>query len=432
MKIKTNKINSFLMASLVSVFIVGCSNTSDITLTPDNTIKTFTSDGNPVDTTETLSRINKAIDAVIPERNTENNNYLKLYVDGVEAYPELENMLLSAKKSIYFEVFQYANDASGKKIADILVKKAKEGINVHFLYDFIGNINISLYNYMAKNGVHVETYGKNQLNNKSRITHRKVYIIDGTRAMTGGMNIGDMFAGTIPDYCHDMMISYEGQAVKETLKEFLYDWKISGGKVTDEMTTYLNSPSIYSDTEKKYSLRVAVTSPVENKTDIKNMMFAAIDNARDTVKIAMPYFTEDNIINHLIAAQQRGVKVTALIPTKASFIGAVNIVNDMTANQLTEAGVEVFRGGADGTRNHTKVITIDNSWTTIGSCNADYRALNANQELNVAISEPEFTQQINSRFFDKFVGQASKWEYKKIAWYKKPLYDILEGIDDLF
>ncbi len=417
------KFKSFLLASvLATTLLTGCGR--DIEgLTPDmNSVGILSTEPSNREM-DALNSVNRAIDFATGSKNTQNNSNVKFYIDGPEAYPALESLLEGAKESFLLEVFIFTNDYTGRKFADALVRKAKQGVEVKVLYDFFGNSNVKLMNYMAQNGVHVETYNKQVLTSKGiNITHRKVFIADGERAMTGGMNIGDEYA---TGQWHDTMMSYEGEAVKETLKEYIYDWKSASGKPSPKMTSYLTKE--FPKTEnKQYPLRVTVTSPkeVNKKEDIQRTMFAAIDAAKDNVKISMPYLSDDNLVKHLSIAAKRGVKVTALIPEENDQKAFV-VLNQISVNDLIKAGATVYRGSY----NHSKVISVDNVWTTIGSCNGDYRALHINQELNVSISDPEFTADFNRRFFEHHISNSKQGLVKKIAWYKKPLYSFLEALD---
>lgn len=418
--------------ALSSLLLTSCSRglaTVDAELASDGT-KISSLDG--LSTEEVMSRLNRSIDFATNTKSTNNNKNLKLLIDGPEAYPALENMILSAKKSVYVEVFEFKNDPTGKKMADAMVKKAQEGVEVKFIYDFIGNKDVTLMQYMSKNGVDVKTYGKRDLGISASITHRKIYIVDGMQAMTGGMNIDTNFASD--GLFHDILISYEGQAVKETINEFFNDWELAGGKITPSMQQVYDDQVIIREDEKTYNLRLTVTNPVkskrvEKKEDIYKMFLTALDSAKYNVKMALPYFTDDTFVKHIIYAKNRGVNVSVLIPYKTN-IELVTMANKMTINQLVTAGVDVYLGGQkDSSFNHSKLMTIDNVWSTIGSCNADNRAFYKNQELNISISDVDFTKEVNTRFFDRFIGEATKAEYENISWYKKPAYALVEKLD---
>jgi len=420
--------NKKLLISILAVLSISAcnSNLNLASLQENNLISTqsLQSDNN-------LDYLERLIDFSTGTKRTYNNYNLKFYIDGPEAFPAMKNFILSAKKSIYLETFIFKNDYTGREFADALVKKAKEGVEVKFLYDHLGNTDIRLMNYMVKNGVHVEGYNKSIITSKgTNITHRKILIIDGKIGLTGGMNIGNEYS---TGKWHDTHMSFEGEAVTEMLKEFIYDWKKAGGNITPRMYEALNIkfPKFEGKT---YPMRVTVTSPHEKgkEEDIKRMFMAVIDGAKDNIKVSIPYFSDDEFVERLILAKKRGVKVIVLIPMKSDH-KIVDQISEITSNQLVKGGIEVYRGGVkNNTFNHSKVMTVDNIWTTIGSCNADRRAFHVNQELNVAVSDAEFTQEFNRRYFDYHLSNSEKWEYKNVSWGKKVLQALIEKLDYFF
>jgi cardiolipin synthase len=423
------KILKSVLASLAAcVLLTSCG--SDTNILGESTDKISAFNIEKDENTILLENLNKSIDAATSTKNTLNNTNLKFLMDGKNAFPALEQLIKNAKKSFYLEVFIFHNDYTGKKIAELLSQKARQGLEVRVLYDYVGNSNVKLMSDMAKNGVIVETFNKDLFGKVGvNITHRKVFIADGEKAITGGMNIGENY-----EYdWHDTMVSYEGEAVKATLKEFLADWKLAGGKITPLMQAQSNAPVPIKDGLKTYPMRVTVTSPKEQgkKVGIKRMFLSAIDNAKKNIKIAMPYFSDDEFIKHIIAAKQRGVDVKALMPYKSDQ-KLFDVMSTLTTNQLVEAGVDVHRIGAKSQRfSHSKLMTVDDVWSTVGSCNADTRAFHDNQELNVAISDPAFTQEVNKSFFDYHIEDSVKGEFKKVPWYNRGAYSFLEELDYL-
>ncbi len=418
------------VASLVSAVILSACGTESNLLSSDSgkiSALSIEKDENTIN----LERMNKSIDLATSTKNSVNNINLKFYMNGNMAFPAMEKLIKEAKESIYLEVFIFHNDYTGKKMAELLSQKAKQGLQVRVLYDYIGNSNVKLMSDMAKNGVIVETFNKDLFRKVGvNITHRKLLIADGQRAITGGMNIGEKY-----EYeWNDTMAGFEGESVKYALKEFMADWQMSGGKSTTLMQKYISTPvAVIPDELRKYQVRVAVTSPREKskKTGIKNMMLSAIDSAQKNIKVAMPYFSDDEFINHLIAARQRGVKVTALMPY-TSDQKLFDVMGTVTTNQLMKADIEVFRTGwKDNSFSHSKMMTVDNIWTTIGSCNADARAFHDNQELNIAVSDPEYTQEVNKVFFDYQIQKSALGEIKKVSFLKKGFYSFIEELDYL-
>lgn len=420
---------SALTVLTASILLSSCGTESNILGSSQDKISAFSieQDENAL----LLENLNKSIDAATLTKNTNNNTNIKFFMSGQQAFPEMMNLIKNAKKSIYLEVYLFHNDYTGKKFAELLSQKAKQGVEVRVLYDYVGNNNVKLMSDMAKNGVIVETFNKDFFGKVGiNITHRKILIADGIKAMTGGMNIGEHY-----EYeWDDTMVSYEGGSVRDTLKEFMVDWKLAGGKATPLMNKYISEPVIAREGLRTVPVRVAVTSPKENsikKTSLKKMFLSAIDNSKKNIKVAMPYFSDDEFINHLIAAKQRGVHVEAFMPYKSDQ-KLFDIMGTITTNQLVEAGIDVYRTGAkSGKFSHSKLMTVDNVWTTIGSCNADARAFHDNQELNIAISDPILTQEINKTFFEHHIQDSVKGAYKKVAWYKKGVYSFIEEMDDL-
>lgn len=417
-----------LISILAALSISACDNNLNLTSLEENNL--ISAQSSQIDTSN-LESLDRLIDFSTGTKRTYNNYNLKFYIDGPEAFPAIKNFILNAKKSIYMETFIFKNDYTGREFADALIQKAKEGVEVKFLHDHLGNTDIKLMNYMLKNGVHVEAYNKSIITSKgANITHRKVLVIDGKVALTGGMNIGNEYS---TGQWHDTHMSFEGEAVTDMLKEFIYDWKSTGAKITPKMYEALNTKFVKTE-NKTYPMRVTVTSPHEKgkEEDIKRMFMAVIDGAKDNIKVSIPYFSDDEFIERLILAKKRGVNVLVLIPMKSDS-KLVDQLSEISSNQLVKGGVEVYRGGVkNNTFNHSKVISADNVWTTIGSCNADRRAFHVNQELNVAVSDAEFTQEFNRRYFDYHLSNAQKWEYKNVSWSKKIVQALIEKLDFFF
>ncbi|MFN8576446.1 MAG: phosphatidylserine/phosphatidylglycerophosphate/cardiolipin synthase family protein [Candidatus Sericytochromatia bacterium] len=422
-------LKTFLASLTTCVLLTSCGTDTNILGESQGKISTFSTEKD--ENTILLENLNKSIDIATSTKNTLNNYNIKFLMDGKNAFPAIENLIKTAKKSIYIEVFLFHDDYTGKKFSELLSQKAKQGLDVRLVYDFTGNSKVKLISDMAKNGVKVQTFNKDVFGKVGvNITHRKMFIADGEKAITGGMNIGENY-----EYdWHDTMVYYEGEAVKDTIREFIADWKLAGGTTFSyAMEEYLYKEFPKKDGVKTYPIRVAVTSPKEQgkKVQLKRMFLSAIDNAKKNIKVAMPYFSDDEFINHLIAAKQRGVDVKALMPYKSDQ-KLFDAMGTITTNQLVEAGIDVYRTGfKSGKFSHSKIMTIDDAWATIGSCNADARAFHDNQEFNVAISDVAFAQEVNKTFFDYHIQDSAKGVFKKVPWYKKQTYSFLEEMDYL-
>ena len=175
------------------------------------------------------SSINRVLDQVTGTKNTYNNR-TELLVDGKEAFGKMREYIASAKESIYVEMFIWHEDDTGWDMAQRLVEKRKEGVDVKVIIDALGYQPEKgrLVEYLNQNGVETLLYNKNMISwDKMNITHRKLLLVDGYKGVTGGMNIGNEYEHT----WHDLMMSVEGEAVQEMQSEFFYNWRKAGGVV---------------------------------------------------------------------------------------------------------------------------------------------------------------------------------------------------------
>lgn len=342
------------------------------------------------------SSINRAIDRATGTQNTYNNR-TELLVDGKEAFSKMRENIQSAQQSVYIEMFLFHGDETGWDMANLLVEKRKQGVDVKVLLDGIGQLSEdgTLPKFLLDNGVDVKIYNKQLLDwNNVNITHRKLVLVDGYKGITGGMNIGDEYAHE----WHDLMVALEGESVQDLQHEFFVNWQKSGGRVPS------NPPRLPQGVRFGNSAtRVTVTSPDEagKEKDTKNAFISAIHSSLKNVYLVNPYFSDEDVIQALIAAAQRGVEVRVLLPG-ISDNPVHAVLNKQNGERLIQAGAKVYKvdaGKDDSVFTHGKLMTIDGIWTTIGSTNLDTRALENNQELNTSITDARFAKTVEDRLF---------------------------------
>lgn len=342
------------------------------------------------------SSINRAIDLATGTKNTFNNS-VELLVDGKEAFAKISETILSAKKNIYLEMFLFHGDPTGWDIAQKLVAKRGEGLDVKVLLDGMGQVseNGQIVKYLEDNGVDVQIYNSKLFDWENvNITHRKLVLVDGYKGITGGMNIGDEYAHK----WHDLMAYVEGETVQDLQGEFFVDWTKSGGQMP------LTLPKIPQGMRFGNSAtRVTVTSPYEagKEKDSKNAFISAIHSSLHHIYLENPYFSDEDLVQALISAAKRGVEVKILLPG-ISDNPVHAVLNKRNSERLLEAGAEVYKvdpGKEQDVFTHGKLMTIDGVWTTIGSTNFDTRALENNQELNISVTDANFTKTVEDRLF---------------------------------
>lgn len=342
------------------------------------------------------SSINRAIDRATGTHNTYNNRS-ELLVDGKEAFAKMHENIRSAQQSVYVEMFLFHGDQTGWDMAKLLVEKRKQGVDVKVLLDGMGQVTEdgTLPKFLLDNGVDVKIYNKQLFDWENvNITHRKLVLVDGYKGITGGMNIGDEYAH---DW-HDLMVAIEGESVQELQQEFFVNWTRSGGQVPSHPPTL--PPGVRFGSS---ATRVTVTSPHEpgKEKDTKNAFISAIHSSLKNVYVVNPYFSDEDVIQALISAAQRGVDVRILLP-EISDNPAHGVLNKQNGERLVQAGARVYKvdaGKDDSVFTHGKLMTIDGIWTTIGSTNLDTRALVNNQELNTSITDAKFAENVEDRLF---------------------------------
>ncbi len=332
---------------------------------------------------------------------TYNNSKPILYIDGYEIFPEIINLIRSAKKNLYIEIFIFHFDDTGKKIAKEIVDKKNEGIEVKIIIDSIGlrfrSGDYETVTYLLSNNVDVLVYNKYLFSTDGvNITHRKIITVDGEKAMIGGVNFGDEYENV----WHDTMTQLEGEIVQEIQDEFFYGWILCGGKLPE------NKPKL---PNKKYGhipMKVTFTdgTATNKQNDFERYLISCINMSESKIKIANPYFSDDNVINSIVEARKRGVKVDIVIPKENDTL-FFSSLNWNTAKIFVQNNINVYF--YINRFSHTKLYLIDDL-IIVGSSNLDTRSLKENQELNIIIYNHDFIYEIETRVFDKDIRESEK------------------------
>lgn len=333
-------------------------------------------------------------------------NQLEFHVNGGDVYGNIRRLVQSAKQTITMEFFTFHDDPSGFAMADELVAAAKRGVHVRVLLDNMSaRHSPEVMARMRDAGVEVRTFanGFKEPDNHPNTTtdHRKVVLVDGKEGMTGGMNIGTRYE----DYWHDVMVTMRGPVLNDFYRENATNWVASGGDFpADAIDLAKQNAKPVGD----MPAAVHVTTPTSHQ--IQDGLFAAIDAAKDNVFINSPYFIDQPLVDRLTAAAKRGVRVVVQIPTVGDN-KLIDYMNKTRINEMIDAGCDVRSfdtknpniEGHDHVKDHfdhAKLATVDGVWVSLGTANADSRAMRQNQEINVAVSSPELAQSINRKFFN--------------------------------
>ncbi|MBC7543443.1 MAG: phosphatidylserine/phosphatidylglycerophosphate/cardiolipin synthase family protein [Candidatus Sericytochromatia bacterium] len=313
-------------------------------------------------------------------------NKMELFVDGQEAYPRIMSMIQGAERSLHMQMYIFTDDKAGWDVAEALADRAAHGVKVRVSADYIGtSTNSPLFEFLRQNGVEVRHHALSGV--KSQIDHRKIIVADGHTAMTGVMNIADDYRDT----WHDTMITIQGPVVAEIQREFLRGWQDHGGSaIADNADVF---PPLPAKAPGATAMRVVTTYP---DPDFQRTLFAAIDSAGREINLEMPYFSDETLVNKLIAAAKRGVKVNLVLPGKSD-VGLMDAAAKAHFQRIKNAGITIYL--YQGRIMHAKLATVDGVWGTIGSGNGDARSLRLHREMNVTLNDPAAVATLNERVF---------------------------------
>lgn len=324
-------------------------------------------------------------------------NSAELLVDGKNTYESIFKEIEGAEEYVLVQFYIIRNDESGGKLKDLLMKKAREGVNVYLLYDDYGSWNLgdTFLDEMKDAGVRVESFmqlmgkaNRFQLNFRN---HRKIVVVDGEVGFVGGHNIGDEYIGMHPTLTpwRDSHLRMEGPIVTYLQIPFVEDWYW----VTDEVLNELKwDPAEQKDrVEARGEGRmeaICIPSGPTDSVQTCNLMYqAAIHSARERVWLTSPYFVPDESFVHALQlAALRGVEVKVIIPD-VSDSSLVDYSTYSYLEDLEKLGVEIYR--YEKGFMHQKVLLVDDTFSAHGSANTDNRSFRLNFEVMVGVFSKE-------------------------------------------
>lgn len=360
-------------------------------------------------------------------------NQASLLVDGPATFTAMRQAIEHAQQYIHLEIYIFKDDALGRQIADLLLKKRAEGVRVRIIYDAVGArfTPVAFFARLHANGVELLEYQPlNPLRSRygwhpNNRDHRKILIVDGRIAFTGGINISSSYTTSAfqkmhkphfaPEKCawRDTDIQIRGPAVAGFQRLFLAKWQQYRG-MPAEQDLY---PEIPAQGDDRVQVLASTARVPENP--IHAAYINAIVGARKRVCITNAYFAPDNgIIRVLEQAAQRGVDVKIILSTVSDF-NIVLYAGHYYYQRLLTAGVRIFE--LQKTLLHSKTALVDDDWATVGSYNLDIRSYKLNQEVNAVIWSRTLNHHLNQ------VAQQDLSNSKEIthkAWAARPFLDV--------
>ena len=364
-------------------------------------------------------------------------NAVSLLYDGPQTMGAMIAAITNAKDNINLETYIFDQDELGLRFADLLIAKQQAGVDVNILYDSVGTIGTpnAFFDRMKAAGIRLvafnpvnpfKRFGNWDLNNRD---HRKILVVDGKTAFTGGVNISATYARSSPFRSgsgsggsygtktgwRDTHIQIEGPAVAALQAIFIDGWESQhAGEMADR--DYFPALSVAGDR----IVRVVGSTPTSDH-EIYQAYVLAMQQATKSIHITSAYFVPDvQVVAALKAAAARGIDVTMVL-SGVSDSGLVLHAAQSYYDELLAAGIKIYQLKVAVL--HAKTAVIDGVWSTIGSTNLDTRSFLLNNEVNVIVLGDTFGASMESAFAED-VRDAT--QITKETWAQRPLTDRLK------
>lgn len=342
------------------------------------------------------------------------DNSVALLMNGYQKFDDMFEAIRQARHHVHLEYFNFRNDSIASCLFDILKLKVKEGVKVRALFDGFGNDSnnrpLKKKHLVALREAGVEIYEFDPIrfpwvNHVFTRDHRKIVVIDGAVAFTGGMNVADYYLNGTEQVgeWRDMHCRIEGSAVDELQRIFLRIWKkvtkedIGGSEYFSQRATMDNLKSDTTATAGKKLIGIINREPHVSPDIIRSFYLGAIDAAKDSIKLVNPYLTLNRKLKRALKnAVKRGVKVEIMISQHSDIPLTPDCVF-YNAHKLMKKGADiwVYQPGF----HHTKIIMVDGKFCTVGSANLNARSLRWDYEENAVILDSHTTAELE-RMFD--------------------------------
>jgi cardiolipin synthase len=318
-------------------------------------------------------------------------NRTQALMNGAEIFPSMLQAIRGAQKTINFETYIYWSEAIGKEFADAFAERARAGVKVHVLIDWVGSAKMeqSYLDEMEQAGVEVRKYHPLKWYNLARInnrTHRKLLVVDGRIGFTGGVGIAGQWTGHAqdPDHWRDSHYRVEGPVVAQMQAVLIDNWIKTTGKVLDGPDYFPELKPVGNDHAQMFS-----SSPQGGSESMRLMYMLSLTAAQKSIHLSISYFVPDDMTRQiLIDAARRGVKVQIIVPGEFMDVDLVRRSSRSMWGDLLKAGIEIYE--YQPTMYHCKVMIVDGLMVSVGSTNFDDRSFRLNDEANLNIYSAAF------------------------------------------
>ncbi len=347
-------------------------------------------------------------------------NDVEMFTSGVDKFESLKRDIAAATDHIHVQYFIIENDTAGGELIELLMDKARHGVQVRVLYDYVGSFYMRprLLKQMRNAGIEVHPFLELSFTQFAfRVNwrnHRKIVVIDGRVGYVGGMNIADRYVTGDKRWSawRDTHLRVSGEAVMALQYSFAIDWNFTTRKL-------LNFPTMrFTGTPGKENLTMQMvgSGPTNRWNNISFVFFKAITQAKRRVFVQTPYFLpSDSLLKALESAALAGVDVRLMIPRNLDS-EMLRLATSSYIKECLLSGIKVYL--YEPTVMHAKVVIIDDEFVTTGSTNFDFRSFEHNFEFNVLIYNKDFNSKMRA-VFEADMEQCTRLSMGK--WKQRPL-----------
>lgn len=330
------------------------------------------------------------------------NNEIEILTDGTSKFTALKKDLEDAKKYIYLQYYIFLDDRIGNEIAEILIKKAQEGVEVKVIYDHVGSFSArnKFFKNMQNAGIEVHPFFRvnfpqfaNRINWRN---HRKIVVIDDKTGYIGGMNIADRYAygnGKNKELWRDTHFRVEGDIVDSLKYSFLVDWNF-----LKENPYFPTTVRPMQEIKNERGIQLVTGGPISRWDNLSLTFLKAITSAKKLIWIQTPYFLPtDALIHALEAAALSNIDVRIMMPAHTDSL-LLHYSSFSYITQCLAAGIKIYLYQPGML--HAKAMIIDDNLVTAGSTNFDFRSFENNFECNLFIHDTDFNKKMRDIFYE--------------------------------
>lgn len=350
------------------------------------------------------------------------NNFVSLLINGESKFPKVLEAINNAKDHIHIEYYIFSDDTIGCQIIDLLIKKAKAGVKVRFIYDDFGSRSIRRVQVGRLKEAGVEAYPfykikligfANRLNYRN---HRKIIVIDGDVGFVGGINVCDKYINSKNTkdilFWRDTHLMLRGPAVKTLQYIFIGDWNYCSGTLLKPIPQFFPENQ-NTDIDTGKIVQIVASGPDSDTPLIEQTIMQAVNLAKKEILITTPYFIPGpSLLDSLTVAAFSGTKIKLLVPG-ISDSRFVNFAARSYYARLLKAGAEIYcyqKGFV-----HAKTLVVDNELAMVGTANMDIRSFDLNFEVNAIVYDEDIASELSRVFYEdlKYSTQLDYEQWKK-------------------